>query len=468
MSWTERVQRDMTPRDPSGTKENTAQGIPAAVPQSYSGEVSLRSDAKYEQIRENVRRDIIDECNRIFKDNADIRSSQSEIMSLIHLSLSRQEQHLTRLEETRLAQEIYDDAVGLGPLEPLLRDDSISEIMVNGASRIYVERSGKLMLTNTEFRNDGELLQVINRIVSAIGRRCDESTPMVDARLADGSRVNAVIPPIALHGPSVTIRKFSKRPLQISDLIGFGSMSAQMAAFLEAAVKGRCNIIVSGGTGSGKTTLLNVLSAFIPARERIVTVEDAAELQREQDHVVALESRPANIEGKGAIMIRDLVRNALRMRPDRIIVGEVRSGEALDMLQAMNTGHDGSLTTVHANSARDVIARLETMVMMSGMELPEKAIREQIVSAIDLVVQQSRLRDGSRKIISISEILGMEGDTVVMQDIFTFEQESYDGQGRIAGQFVPTGIHPKSAGKIRDNGVVCRDEWFYQKKEQKL
>lgn len=384
-------------------------------------------------------------------------------MALIHQALDRQEQRLTKAEEAKLAQEILDDVVGLGPIEPMLRDESISEIMVNSASQIYVERFGKLELTSSAFRDDAHVLQVINRIVSSVGRRCDEANPMVDARLADGSRVNAIIPPIALKGPSITIRKFSAKPLKVGDLIGYGSMSTPMANFLEAAVKGRCNIVVSGGTGSGKTTLLNVLSAYIPDGERIVTIEDAAELRLEQNHVVTLESRPANIEGKGVISIRDLVRNALRMRPDRIIVGEVRSGETLDMLQAMNTGHEGSLTTVHANSPRDVISRMETMVMMAGMDLPAKAIREQIASAIDLIVHQTRLRDGSRKIVNISEIVGMEGDTVTIQDIFTYRHEGMDSSGHITGQFSPTGIHPKSVSKIRDNGGLCKDEWFYQK-----
>ena len=381
-------------------------------------------------------------------------------MEIIHQAIARQEESLTRLEESKLAQEIHDDVMGLGPLEPLLRDDSISEIMVNSARQIYIERGGRLEQTPASFRDDAHVLKVINRIVSSVGRRCDEATPMVDARLADGSRVNAIIPPIALKGPSITIRKFSSTPLKIGDLIGYGSLSSQMAGFLEAAVKGRCNIIVSGGTGSGKTTLLNVLSGYIPDSERIVTIEDAAELQLKQDHVVTLEGRPSNIEGKGVVSIRDLVKNALRMRPDRIIVGEVRSGETLDMLQAMNTGHDGSLTTVHANSSRDVISRLETMVLMSGMELPAKAIREQITSAIDLIVHQSRLRDGSRKIINISEVVGMEGDTVTMQDIFSFRQNGTDGNGKIAGKFEPTGIHPKILDKIRDNGGYCRDDWF--------
>lgn len=430
---------------------------------TFGSGIRLRLDKKYEQLRENVHKEIVSEYNARFINNELSDDSISDLMALIHQSLDHQDRKLTKAEEAKLAQEILDDVVGLGPLEPMLRDETISEIMVNSASQIYIERFGKLELTGSTFRDDAHVLQVINRIVSSVGRRCDEANPMVDARLADGSRVNAVIPPVALKGPSITIRKFSATPLKVGDLIGYGSLSASMANFLEAAVKGRCNIVVSGGTGSGKTTLLNVLSAYIPEGERIVTIEDAAELRLEQNHVVTMESRPANIEGKGVISIRDLVRNALRMRPDRIIVGEVRSGETLDMLQAMNTGHEGSLTTVHANSPRDVISRMETMVMMAGMELPAKAIREQIASAIDLIVHQTRFRDGSRKIVNISEIVGMEGDTVTIQDIFTYRQDGYDGTGHITGQFAPTGIHPKIASKIRDNGGLCKDEWFYQR-----
>ncbi|MDW2796672.1 CpaF family protein [Clostridium boliviensis] len=417
-----------------------------------------RTDKNYDKLKQTVHQEVIREYNDRFSDSTS--GKFIDVMEIIHQAIARQEESLTRLEESKLAQEIYDDVMGLGPLEPLLRDESVSEIMVNSARQIYIERGGRLEMTAASFRDDAHVLKVINRIVSSVGRRCDEATPMVDARLADGSRVNAIIPPIALKGPSITIRKFSSTPLKIGDLIGYGSLSSQMAGFLEAAVKGRCNIIVSGGTGSGKTTLLNVLSGYIPDSERIVTIEDAAELQLKQDHVVTLEGRPSNIEGKGVVSIRDLVKNALRMRPDRIIVGEVRSGETLDMLQAMNTGHDGSLTTVHANSSRDVISRLETMVLMSGMELPAKAIREQITSAIDLIVHQSRLRDGSRKIVNISEVVGMEGDTVTMQDIFSFRQNGTDGNGKIAGKFEPTGIHPKILDKIRDNGGYCRDDWF--------
>ena len=453
MSWVSRIERT------KGMMADT----PAASDESYKNAGVVRLDKKYEAIRENVHKEIITEYNNKFASGSTTNDAASDVMELIHQSLANQEQHLTRLEESRLAQEILDDVIGLGPIEPLLRDKSISEVMVNHAKQVYIERFGKLELTNVMFRDDAHVLQVINRIVSPIGRRCDESTPMVDARLPNGSRVNAIIPPVALKGPSITIRKFSSKPLKVSDLIGYGSMSSQMASFLEGAVRGRCNVIVSGGTGSGKTTLLNVLSSYIPEGERIVTIEDAAELRLEQNHVVTLEARPANIEGKGQIAIRDLVKNALRMRPDRVIVGEVRSGETLDMLQAMNTGHDGSLTTVHANTPRDVISRLETMVMMAGMELPAKAIREQISSAIDIIVHQSRFRDGSRKVVNISEVLGMEGDTVTIQDLFVFKQEGVDGLGRISGQFVTTGIHPKVSDKIKDNGGMIKDEWFYQK-----
>lgn len=439
-------------------------GTESAFQRAGSFESStLPLDRKFASLKKIVHKEVIDEYNTRFADGGIGQETDKAVMDLIHQIIAKQDQAMTRIEESRLAQEIFDDVLGLGPLEPFLRDPTVSEIMVNGANQIYIERYGKLELTGAVFRDNTHVLNVINRIVSSIGRRCDESTPMVDARLKDGSRVNAVIPPIAIKGPTITIRKFAVTPLKISDLIAFGTLSPQMASFLEGAVKGKCNIIVSGGTGSGKTTLLNVLSGYIPDSERIVTVEDAAELQLSQNHVVTLESRPSNVEGKGMITIRDLVRNALRMRPDRIVVGEVRSGEALDMLQAMNTGHEGSLTTVHANAPRDVISRLETMVMMAGFELPVKAIREQVTSAVDLIVHQARLRDGSRKIVNISEVLGMEGETVTIQDIFVFQQEAMDRTGKISGQFVPTGIHPRVAKKIRENGGLCKDEWFSSK-----
>ena len=356
-------------------------------------------------------------------------------------------------DRERLVDELISEIMGLGPIEPFLQDSSVSEVMVNGPDSIYIERSGHLIKTETRFRNAEHLMHIIDRIVSAVGRRVDESSPMVDARLLDGSRVNVIIPPLSLIGPCLTIRKFSRDVLTVDKMIEFGSFDERMAQFLEACVRGRLNIVVSGGTGSGKTTLLNVLSSYVPESERIVTLEDSAELQLHQDNLVTLETRPANIEGEGEISMRDLVRNALRMRPDRIIVGEVRTGEALDMLQAMNTGHDGSMTTAHANSARDLLSRLETMVLMSGMELPLRAIRSQIASAVDIVVQIARMRDGSRKIINISEITGMEGDIITMQDLFRFEQQGIDGDGRLRGEFVTTGLRPMCSEKLELNGI---------------
>jgi pilus assembly protein CpaF len=341
-----------------------------------------------------------------------------------------------------------------------LAQEDVSEIMINGPHQIYVEKKGKIVLTPTRFRDDEHVLHVIDKIISPLGRRLDESMPMVDARLPDGSRVNAIIPPLALNGPVVTIRKFSSVPLTIEDLIRFGSLNPAMARMLEACVKGRLNIVVSGGTGAGKTSTLNVLSSFIPEHERIITIEDAAEIKLNQEHVVSMETRPPNIEGKGAIAIRDLVRNALRMRPDRIVVGEVRGGEALDMLQAMNTGHDGSLTTGHANSPRDMISRLETMVLMAGMELPVKAIREQISSALDLIVHQSRLRDGSRRITRITEVLGMEGEMVVLQDLFVFDQTGLDSKGKVAGRHRATGIRPRLVERLSAEGIFLPPDIF--------
>ncbi|HZB79068.1 MAG TPA: CpaF family protein, partial [Actinomycetota bacterium] len=349
---------------------------------------------------------------------------------------------LTRAERVRMLEQITDEILGLGPLEPLLRDETLTEVMVNGPQQVYIEREGRLELTNVTFQNDEHVMKIIQRIIAPIGRRVDESSPMVDARLADGSRVNAIIPPLSLIGPVITIRKFSATPYTVDDLVRFGTATPEMFEFLEACVKARLNVFVSGGTGSGKTTMLNILSSFIPNDERIVTIEDAAELQLRQEHVVTLEARPSNIEGKGAVPIRELVRNSLRMRPDRIVVGECRSGEALDMLQAMNTGHDGSMSTGHANSPRDMLSRLETMVLMAGMDLPLRAIREQISSAVDLIVHQNRLKDGTRKITNITEVQGMEGDVIVLQDVFMFEQTGVvDGQ--IQGHLRPTGVRPR-------------------------
>ena len=359
-------------------------------------------------------------------------------------------------------QDVINEALGLGPLETYLADETVSEIMVNSPTQVYVERAGRLERVEKAFSSPQAVLGVIERIVAPLGRHIDESSPLVDARLPDGSRVNAIIPPLALKGPCITIRKFKRELLAADDLIGLGALTPQMAQFLDACVKVRRNLVISGGTGSGKTTLLNVLSGYIPEQERIVTIEDAAELQLPQEHWIQLEARPANIEGKGQITIRDLVRNSLRMRPDRIVVGECRGGEALDMLQAMNTGHDGSLTTLHANSTRDALARLETMVLMSGMELPVRAIREQIASAVHLVIQQTRFADGSRRVTAISEISGMETEVITMQDIFQFQQEGFDGQGAVVGRFVPTGFVPRFYDDLQRRGIPVDMDLFRQ------
>jgi len=380
---------------------------------------------------------------------AEVRKTIQELFEQI---LSEENIVLSRPERARMFEQIVAEILGFGPLQMLLEDESITEIMVNGPKNIYVERSGKIIRAPITFENNDHVMRIIERIVSPLGRRVDESSPYVDARLPDGSRVNAVIPPISLVGPVLTIRKFSKRPITVEQLIQFGSITPEAIEFLKACVIARMNIVVSGGTGSGKTTLLNVLSGFIPSDERILTIENAAELQLRQEHVVTLESRPANIEGKGQITIRDLVINALRMRPDRIVVGECRGDEALDMLQAMNTGHDGSMTTAHSNSPRDTLARLETMVMMAGMDLPVRAIREQVSSAIDLIVHQERLRDGSRKVVSITEVSGMEGDVITTTELFTFEQTGIEN-GKIVGKLRPTGLRPKFMGKLEAAGI---------------
>jgi pilus assembly protein CpaF len=360
----------------------------------------------------------------------------------------------------QIFKDIEDDLLGYGPIQPLLEDPEISEVMVNGAKKVYIERKGKLQKTNVTFESDDHVLRIIERIILPLGRRIDADSPSVDARLPDGSRVNAIIPPVAIDGPSITIRKFRKEKLTVNQLIAYKSLTPATAEFLHACVVARLNIVISGGTGSGKTTLLNVLSSNIPQDERIVTIEDAAELQLNQDHIVRLETKPPNIDGRGSVSTRDLVRNALRMRPDRIVVGECRSGEALDMLQAMNTGHDGSMTTLHANTPRDALSRLETMTMMSGMELPLKVIREQIASAVDLIVQQSRLKDGSRKVTAITEVAGMEGDTVVMTDIFKFEQTAISSDGQILGELKPTGIRPLFSQKLESAGFKLGPEVF--------
>ncbi len=412
----------------------------------------------YEELKKVVHKEVIDLINADDEPHEGMDRNEY-VRSVIDMVLTSRAADVPRADRPMLVDTLFNDIVGLGPLEPLLAQPDVTEVMVNGYDHVYVEIKGKIVRTDVTFRDDEHVMNIINRIVTSIGRRIDESSPMVDARLEDGSRVNAIIPPVALTGPTLTIRKFSKNPLTVNDLMRFGSISPQMVSFLEACVKAKLNIIVSGGTGSGKTTLLSVLSAYIPENERIVTIEDAAELQLRQEHVITLESKPANVEGKGAVTIRDLVRNALRMRPDRIVVGEVRSGETLDMLQAMNTGHDGSLTTAHANSPRDLVSRLETMVLMSGMEMPVKAIREQIASALDLVIQQTRLRDGSRKVVSISEVVGMEGDTITLQDIFVYKHPGVGEEGG-KGQFVATGVRPNFVEKMAANGVGVREEWF--------
>jgi len=403
----------------------------------------------------------IEESDLLTADDRELETIKGKIRQAITKIIDEEGISVGRNERNDLMQAVLDETLGLGPIEGLMRDDSITEVMVNGPDQVYVEQKGKLIMTPVIFKNNEHVKRIIDKIVGLVGRRIDEGMPMVDARLKDGSRVNAVIPPISLVGPVLTIRKFSDVPFKDEDLIKFGSMNEQMRDFLKACVLARLNMIVSGGTGSGKTTLLNVLSSFIPTDERIVTIEDSAELQLNQDHVITMESRPPNIEGSGEISIRDLVRNSLRMRPERIVVGEVRGGEALDMLQAMNTGHDGSLTTGHANTPRDMIARMETMVMMAGMDLPSKAIRQQIISAFDVIIQQSRLSDGSRKITNITEVVGMEGDTVTLQDIFIYEQKGVDPTtGKVIGEFKPTGIRPKFSKKMEAKGIEMSWELF--------
>lgn len=426
-------------------------------------EINLRNKTSddYADLKKSIHNQFIETINQQDINLFNIREDQEEeFLESIRMIIESKAGNLSRIERSRILKEVYDDVMGLGPLEPLLADPDISEIMVNGYKRVYVERRGRIELSNVVFADNTHVMNIINRIVSSVGRRIDESSPMVDARLKDGSRFNAVIPPVSLVGPSMTIRKFSKNPFTSTDLVKFNSFSPKMASFMEACVKSRINIIVSGGTGSGKTTLLNVLSSSIPNNERIVTIEDAAELQLAQDHVVTMESRPPNLEGAGEITIRDLVRNSLRMRPDRIIVGEVRSGETLDMLQAMNTGHDGSLTTAHANSPRELISRLETMVLMSGLDLPVRAIREQVHSAIDIIIHQQRMKDGTRKVVNITEVVGMEGDTITLQDIFVYKTEGMDNFGKIRGKFISTGIRPNFLEKMSAGGIMVRDDWF--------
>jgi len=403
---------------------------------------------------ETLRR-VIDSINGAGLDTSDASRKKKitgQVSETLGEILREKSRHFSQGDRQKIVKSVIDEIFGYGPVNSLINDPTVSEIMVNGCQQIYVERDGKIESTEITFRDDAHVLHTIDKIITPLGRRIDESSPMVDARLPDGSRVNAIIPPLAVKGPSLTIRKFATDPFTSDDLITFGTMSAEITLFLKACVRGRVNIVVSGGSGTGKTTTLNVLSSFIPNTERIVTVEDAAELQLRQEHVVSLESRPANIEGKGEVSIRDLVINSLRMRPDRIVVGEVRGGEALDMLQAMNTGHDGSISTVHANSPRDALARLETMVLMAGLDLPMRAIREQVTAAVDLVIQLQRFSDGTRKVVKVTEIVGMEGDTITMQDIFHFRQEGFNESSSVVGRHVPTGIIPKFLEKLQSVG----------------
>ncbi len=415
-----------------------------------------------DDLRHRVHGTLIEELGPVLYDK---RLSDDELKKLVHdalhAALAQERTPISASDKAQLIQDVSDDILGYGPIDKLLRDEDVTEIMCNGPDQIFAERSGKLVVEEVTFSDEAQLRRVIDKIVSQVGRRIDESSPLCDARLPDGSRVNAIISPLAVGGPYLTIRKFSTDPLRIDDLIRFGTLSVHAARFLQACIVGKLNVIVSGGTGTGKTTTLNVLSSFIPETERIITVEDAKELQLNQEHVLSLETRPPNIEGNGEISIRDLVKNTLRMRPDRIVVGECRSGEALDMLQAMNTGHDGSLTTLHANTPRDSLSRLETLVLMAGFDLPVRAIREQISSAVDCIVQLQRLRDGTRRITHITEVAGMEGDIITLQDVFMFDfAAGVDEQGRFKGQLKPTGVRPKFAQKLADNGIRLGPEMF--------
>jgi pilus assembly protein CpaF len=430
-----------------GESEPTARA--AAQPQSESARTSSRAN-DLSEVKARIQRQLISELGP--EANLNNSEGRREVEGLLNELVDGAGLALPRIERTRLLEAVIAEVLAYGPIEPLLRDPSVSEIMVNGPYQVWVERKGVLVRTDVRFEDDDHVRRIIDRIIAPLGRRCDEASPMVDARLPDGSRVNAIIPPLSLVGPVVTIRKFSRDLLTMENLVRLGSITPEVANFLSACVAGRLNIIVSGGTGSGKTTLLNILSAYIPRSERIITIEDAAELQLRQDHVITLEKRPASTEGRGEVTIRDLVINALRMRPDRLIVGEVRGPEALDMLQAMNTGHDGSMTTLHSNSPRDTLARLETTVLMAGFDLPHRAIREQIASAVDLIVHQERMPDGSRKVVRISEVQGMEQQTIVMQDVFALPQVS-DSSARVIGPLRATGIRPKLLAKLERRGI---------------
>jgi pilus assembly protein CpaF len=422
-----------------------------------------RGGKSFEELKRIIHSKLVDKLDLSRVSDLAGETLRREIRLVVERLCDTENPLLNRMERERLIDEVLDETFGFGPLEVLLKDPTVSDILVNGSHKVYVERRGRLEKTDVKFRDNDHLMQIIDRIVSKVGRRVDETSPMVDARLPDGSRVNAIIPPLALDGPSMSIRRFGANPLRLEDLLNYRTFTPEMAMLMEACIKARLNIVISGGTGCGKTTLLNTLSSFIPHDERIVTIEDAAELQLQQDHIVRLETRPANIEGKGAVSTRDLVKNSLRMRPERIIIGECRGAEALDMLQAMNTGHSGSMTTLHANTPRDAQARLETMIMMAGMELPIKAMRQQISSAVDLIVQANRLQGGPRKITSIVEVLNMEQDVIIMQEIFRFKQLGIDQNGRAYGQFEATGVRPTFVGRLEASGIKLPSNLFQER-----
>src|SRR5438309_185488 len=431
--------------------------------QSQGQGLGGQSNKSFEELKRLIHGKLVDKLDLSRVSDLEGNTLRREIRLVVERLCDTENPLLNRMERERLIDEVLDETFGFGQLEVLLKDPTISDILVNGPYKVYVERRGKLEKTDVKFRDNEHLLQIIDRIVSKVGRRVDETSPMVDARLPDGSRVNAIIPPLALDGCSMSIRRFGSNPLKLEDLLNYKAFTPEMAMLMEAAIKARLNVIISGGTGSGKTTLLNTLSSFIPHDERVITIEDAAELQLQQDHVVRLETRPPNIEGKGAVLCRDLVRNALRMRPERIIIGECRGGESLDMLQAMNTGHSGSMTTLHANTPRDAQARLETMIMMAGMELPIKAMRQQISSAVDLIVQANRLQGGPRKITSITEVMNMEQDVIIMQDIFRYKQLGIDSNGRAHGQFEATGVRPSFMQRLEQSGMKLPTNLFQER-----
>jgi pilus assembly protein CpaF len=449
-----RLQRGLSSLSQTGASRLTGQSL---------GGPDRQAGKSFEDLKRLIHTKLVDKLDLSRVSDLAGETLRREIRLVVERLCDTENPLLNRMERERLIDEVLDETFGFGPLEMLLKDPTVSDILVNGPHRIYVERRGKLEKTDVKFRDNDHLMQIIDRIVSKVGRRVDETSPMVDARLPDGSRVNAIIPPLALDGPSMSIRRFGANPLKLEDLLNFKAFTPEMAMLMEACIKARLNIVISGGTGCGKTTLLNTLSSFIPGDERLVTIEDAAELQLQQEHIVRLETRPANIEGKGSVTTRDLVRNALRMRPERIIIGECRGAEALDMLQAMNTGHAGSMTTLHANSSRDAQARLETMIMMAGMDLPIKAMRQQIASAVDLIVQANRLQGGPRKITAITEVMNMEQDVIIMQEVFRYKQLGIDQNGRAFGHFEATGVRPSFVSRLEAAGIKLPSNLFQER-----